>query len=111
MRVPDVELLWWEGCPSTDQALQELREALADAGLPGVEPRLRQITSDAEAERAGFTGSPTILIDGKDVAPAPGEPVGLTCRVFHRRDGNISPTPDPQDVGLALRAAIAREAA
>ena len=39
---------------------------------------------------------------------APGnEPTGLTCRVYRRRDGRISPTPDPADLRDALRAASA----
>ena len=52
--VPDLELLWWEGCPSTERALAELREALADAGLGDAEIRTREIDSDGDAEQAGF---------------------------------------------------------
>ena len=58
MSVPDLELLWWEGCPSTERALAELREALVDVGLGDAEIRTREIDSDAEAEQAGFRGSP-----------------------------------------------------
>jgi hypothetical protein len=105
---PDVELLWWEGCPSTERALIELHQALRDTGLESVEVRTREIQTDEEAEGAGFAGSPTILVDGADVAPAPGEPFGLACRVYHRRDGRISPTPDPDDVREALRRAMKR---
>jgi hypothetical protein len=109
MRTPDVELLWWEGCPSTDRALADLREALTELGLEHVELRVTEMRTDEEASTAGFVGSPTVLIDGEDVQP-PGadEPVGLTCRVYHRRDGRISPTPDPEDLRLALRHAAAR---
>ena len=47
-----------------------------------------------------------ILIDGADIAPSPeGEPVGLACRIYRRRDGRISPTPDPEDVRDGLRRA------
>jgi hypothetical protein len=103
VHVPRVELLWWEGCPSTERALEELREALSAVGLGGAEVRLREIVTDGEAEEADFKGSPTILIDGVDVAPLRGEdPPGLSCRVYHRRDGRISPTPDPQDIRDAL---------
>jgi hypothetical protein len=45
--------------------------------------------------RERFVGSPTIRVDGVDVQPPVGEPFGLTCRVYHRRDGRVSPTPDP----------------
>jgi hypothetical protein len=112
MHAPEVELLWWEGCPSTERALDELRDALRDLNLSDAEVRLREITTDAEAARAGFVGSPTILIDGRDVAPAPaGESAALSCRVYRRRDGRISPTPDPEDVKDLLRRAAAREEA
>ena len=107
VRQPEVQLLWWEGCPSTERALAELREALQDVGLAS-EVRLREITSDERAIEEGFTGSPTILIDGDDVAPDPSEPVGLSCRVYRRRDGRISPTPDPDDLREALRRAAER---
>jgi hypothetical protein len=105
MGVVDLELLWWEGCPSTERALTELREALADVGLGATEIRTREIDTDAEAEQAGFRGSPTILIDGEDFAGADGDDIGLGCRVYRRRDGRISPTPDPDDLREALRRA------
>ena len=66
---------------------------------------VREIETQAEARLERFVGSPTIRIDGVDVQPPGQEPVGLTCRVYHRRDGRISPTPDPADLRDALRAA------
>jgi predicted Zn-dependent protease len=106
---PQIEFLWWEGCPSTDRALGELREALADVGMDGTGVRTREIKTDQDAAAAGFRGSPTILIEGVDVAGAqPDEPTGLTCRVYRRRDGRISPTPDPDDLRESLRRAAAR---
>jgi hypothetical protein len=101
---PEIELLWWEGCPSTDRALAELRQALADVGLAQAEVRLREIRTDEEAAEAGFRGSPTILVDGSDIAGAdPTQETGLACRVYRSRDGRISPTPDPDDLREALR--------
>jgi hypothetical protein len=107
VRTPDVELLWWAGCPSTERALVQLRAALDESGLTGVEIHARELRTDGEAAEAEFVGSPTILIDGADVAPPSGDdPVGLSCRVYRRRDGRISPVPDPDD----LRAALSRAA-
>ena len=103
----NVELLWWEGCPSTERALSAVREALSELGLDAVEVHAREIETDDAARAAGFVGSPTILIDGEDLVPAAdGEPIGLSCRVYRRRDGRISPIPDPDD----LRDALARAA-
>ncbi len=107
MSAPLVELLFWDGCPSHPRALAELREELAVAGLDPQAVEVREVRSDADADRERFTGSPTIRIDGRDVVDPGGEPVLLTCRIYHRRDGRISPVPDPQDVRDALRDALA----
>jgi hypothetical protein len=101
-----VELLYWDGCPSHPQALAELRAAMADMALDPSTVVVREIHTPAEAQQERFIGSPTIRVGGVDVVPPPGEePSGLTCRVYHRRDGRVSPTPDPADVRDALRAA------
>jgi hypothetical protein len=108
-RAPKLELLWWEGCPSTERALTELREAVADLGLEAPDIEMREIRTDEEAAAAGFTGSPTILVDGIDVVvdhgPDEARVTGLTCRVHRRRDGRTSPTPEPEDLRAALAAA------
>jgi hypothetical protein len=106
-----VELLFWAGCPSHPQALRDRRAALADAGLHPEGVVVREVLTDVDAAEERFIGSPTIRIDGADVQPETGEPVGLTCRVYRRRDGRISPTPDPEDLRDALRRALAREEA
>jgi hypothetical protein len=99
-----VELLFWEGCPSYPRALADLRAAMADLGLDPSTVTLREIATDEQAVGERFVGSPTIRIDGTDIQPTGQEPFGLTCRVYHRRDGRVSPTPDPLDVREALLA-------
>lgn len=66
------------------------------------------MSTEAAAEHERFVGSPTIRIDGEDIQP-PGvdEPLGLSCRIYHLRDGRVSPTPDPEDVIGALERAVA----
>jgi len=107
MRAPKLELLWWEGCPSTERALIELRAAAAELGLGNPDIEMREIHTHEEAAATGFIGSPTILVDGVDVVVDHVEPetAGLNCRVYRRRDGRISPTPDPDDLRAALAAA------
>jgi hypothetical protein len=106
-----VELLFWDGCPSHPRALAELRAAMTDMGLDPSTVLVREVHTRDEARRERFVGSPTIRIDGVDVQPPPGEePFGLTCRVYYRRDGRVSPTPDPADVRDALAAAQAATA-
>jgi hypothetical protein len=107
IRPPAVELLWWEGCPSTPETLSNLRDAMSELGLDPATVDVREVKTDEDAEREGFPGSPTIRVEGRDVQP-PGddEPVGLSCRVYRLRDGRYSPTPDPEDVRDALRRAM-----
>lgn len=106
---PTVELLWWEGCPSTPTALADLRAAMAELGLDPQAVVVREVRTDAAAVRERFSGSPTIRIGGRDVVDPGDEPAALACRVYRRRDGRISAVPDPLDVRDALRAALTRE--
>ena len=99
---PTVELLWWSGCPSTEEAIALVRGEMAAAGLDPGALHVREIRSDDEAEDAGFPGSPTVRVDGRDVQDPDDQPRGLTCRVYRLRDGRISPLPDRADVRNAL---------
>jgi len=102
---PAVELLFWEGCPSHPEALEGLRRILREEGV-GTAVELVEVTSDEQARRERFPGSPTIRIDGEDIVPpGEGDPFSLTCRVYRTRDGRYSPLPDPEDVRAAVRRA------
>jgi hypothetical protein len=106
MTEPRVELLFWDGCPSHPQALADLRDAMSELGLDPETIVVREVDTDEGADEERFVGSPTIRIDGIDVQDPGDEPVALTCRVYHRRDGRISPVPDPADVRDALQTAM-----
>ena len=102
-----VELLWWDGCPTHPETLEDLRTVLREEGQDA-EVELVEVESDEQAARERFPGSPTIRIDGEDIQP-PGddEPLGLSCRIYRLRDGRISATPDPEDLIDALESAVA----
>jgi hypothetical protein len=106
-----VELLFWAGCPSHEKALQELRAVLAEEGLDPREVVVSEIETENDASAERFIGSPTVRVDGVEVQPVPNEPVALTCRVYTRRDGRISPTPDPEDIRDLVRLAHANASA
>jgi glutaredoxin len=100
-----VELLWWDGCPSYPEALDDLRRVLREEGVEAEIVHV-EIEDDEQARRERFPGSPTIRIDGEDIVPPDeGEPFSLTCRVYRTRDGRISAVPDPEDVRDAVRRA------
>jgi hypothetical protein len=97
-----VELLFWEGCPSHPKALAALRAEMEALELDPRAVDVREIKTDEQARKEGFVGSPTIRIDGIDVVDPGTQPPALACRIYRRRDGTISPTPDPADVRDAL---------
>ncbi|MEP6599568.1 MAG: hypothetical protein ABJB98_09010 [Actinomycetota bacterium] len=100
----DVELLVVSDCPHQDAALRLLRTGLTDVGLSDTAVRTTVITSQAEAERRGFTGSPTFLLDGVDPFAARGQPAGLSCRVYRGVDGTAG-VPALTEVRQALKRA------
>jgi hypothetical protein len=104
---PEVELLWWEGCPSWQRAAELVREVMREAGFDPQRLRLVQVATVDKAQSQRFVGSPTIRINGVDVQPpAEDEPAGLTCRIYHLRNGKVSPLPDVRDVRDTLAAAM-----
>jgi hypothetical protein len=97
-----IELLFWEGCPSYPEARALLDRVLAERGL-AVPVEMREVTSQEEAERLAFPGSPTIRIDGRDVDQK-GEAgrAMLACRIYRLADGRPSPVPSREQLEAAL---------
>jgi hypothetical protein len=99
-----IEFLFWEGCPSHERALAELRAELEFQEIAPDQLQVIEVVTEEDAERERFVGSPTIRLNGKDFFDPGDTPYGLDCRVYFRRDGRASPLPDPED----LRDAIAQ---
>ncbi len=101
-----IHFLYWAECPSHPEAWQRLQRALADLGVQAEIERI-EITTDEEAERWKFPGSPTILVEGRDIDPAgAGMPSRLTCRLYHLENGRPSPVPSETMIRRALEAAV-----
>jgi hypothetical protein len=105
-KMPAIAFFYWEDCPSHERALEILREVMAEEGItdPVV---VTEVKTEDEARRYRFYGSPTIHVNGHDIAPLPedmAEP-SLTCRAYRRADGRISPLPPRELIVAALHAA------
>ena len=89
----NVELLYFDGCPSYENLLPRLRALLEDAGA-GDALALRRVESESAAERERFLGSPTVRVNGRDVDPGAGErsDFGLKCRLY-RTGGGLEHVP------------------
>jgi hypothetical protein len=100
----DVELQVVPDCPNEAPAAQLLRQALDDVGLPTTRFTTVVVTSHEHAERMGFTGSPTIRIDGVDPFAEPGRSPGLACRVYRTATG-LTGTPGLKTLRQVLKQA------
>jgi hypothetical protein len=102
---PEVDVLYFDGCPNHVPALALLERV---AGELGLEPALRlvKVADHEAAQRLRFLGSPTIRVGGRDVDPHTEERTdfGLSCRVF-RTEAGIAGQPDER----WLRDALARD--
>jgi peroxiredoxin len=102
-----VELLWWEGCPTHEEAAEVLEQILDEIGKGDVHIARREVRTRAEARDLGFPGSPTFQVGGRDLFPTDAPPA-LTCRVYARADGRRAPLPDGTDLADRLRDVLAR---
>jgi hypothetical protein len=94
-----IQLLTFPGCPNAVAAREALRRALVARGLP---PRFEEVDVTApetpEAQRAW--GSPTILVDDRDVAGA--APSGQGCRIYEGAPADRHGVPPDELIGAAL---------
>ena len=76
-----IELLYFDGCPSWEKSLENLKAALAAEGLQaGI--RLVRVEDDDQAAQMKFLGSPSFRVDGVDLWPEERQRYNLNCRVF-----------------------------
>lgn len=106
-----IDFLYWEDCPSHDEALQRLRAVLAEEGI-AAEVQVTHVDTEELARALRFPGSPTIRVDGRDIQPETVAADGrLTCRLYLLDDGRPSPLPSAEMLRRAVRAAPAPAAA
>ena len=96
MASPKIQLLVFEGCPLADAARSALRIALDSLGLR--ESEEIDLLDPATPEELRRWGSPTILVNGEDLA---GNVKGnaLGCRVYDGETG----VPDPEMIAQQIR--------
>lgn len=103
-----VTFLYFEDCPSHDEALARLRQVIAEEGIEA-EIDVVRVETEEQAVEWSFVGSPTIRVEGQDIDPPPADmQPGLACRAYRRADGRITPLPPAELIRRALRAAAGR---
>lgn len=87
-----VRFLYTDECPSHEEALARLREALREEAVEA-DIEIARVETFAEAERERYPGSPTILINGCDICPVKASHYAPTCRAYMLENGRVSPLP------------------
>ncbi len=98
--MPTVELIYDSDCPNVPPARENLLRAFGQAGLP---PRWREWErADAAAPaHVHRWGSPTVLVDGKDVAGA-SDSDAACCRIYMDDQGRKQGAPPVALIVAAL---------
>lgn len=100
--MPTLELIYDADCPNIEDARRQIRAALAAAGLPAVWREWDRADNTAP-DYARTRGSPTVLVDGRDVAGAT-PAAASSCRIYVSGQGRNQGVPTVEMIVTALRA-------
>ena len=81
-----IKLLYFDGCPSWQPALENLKMAIAAEEIVA-EISLVKIESAKQAQQERFLGSPSFLVNGVDLWPVERSLYTLSCRVYQTPKG------------------------
>ncbi|MEU6220818.1 alkylmercury lyase family protein [Streptomyces sp. NPDC047022] len=101
-----LELLTVPDCPNGPVLKERLMLALA--GCTDVELTAHVVEGQAEAERRGMHGSPTLLIDGRDPFAPPGTAASLSCRTYGEGDRQACGAPSVEQLRQVLGITVTR---
>jgi len=82
----NIELLYFDDCPSWKNAIDILEESLKKLGI-FQDISLISVETQEEAEQNEFTGSPMIRVNGDDLFPTGQTNYALGCRVYQTPEG------------------------
>ena len=81
-----INLLYFDGCPSWQQALTNLRTAITEEKLDA-SVQLIKVTTGQEAVDHRFLGSPSFQVEGVDFWPTHQDRFSMSCRVYATPNG------------------------
>ena len=105
-----VELIYDADCPNVEAARVQLRQALGSTGHPPEWVEWNRSDPESPSYARQF-GSPTMLIDGRDVAGVPPADEANCCRVYQDGSGQFHGVPSVETIARALGNSTSRTAA
>lgn len=81
-----IELLYFDGCPSWENGLKNLKAVLVEEGI-SAPVKLVRVNDDEDAARLKFLGSPSFRVNGVELWPEGRETYSLSCRVYATPEG------------------------
>ncbi|MGZ4906515.1 MAG: DF family (seleno)protein [Halobacteriota archaeon] len=104
--IKKVDILYHGNCSHYPQAIERIKQVLTEEGIDA-EINEIQITSEEEAQKYDFSGSPTIRIDGEDLESEEERQQGHahaydSCRIYNYK-GQLYMIPHKEAIRLALR--------
>jgi hypothetical protein len=90
-------------CPNAP--VLEHRLAVVLRGRPEVTVTRQLITDPADAAQWGMHGSPTLLVNGKDLFAPPDASPAIACRMYPGEDGRLEGAPTLTALRLGLEEA------
>lgn len=100
--MPKVELIYDTDCPNVELARDQLRQALPKVGAAFQWQEWDRNDSASPAYAREY-GSPTILVDGCDVAGVRSSDGANCCRIYRDEAGNVQGIPSSETIVSALR--------
>ncbi|MEA3412823.1 MAG: hypothetical protein U9R74_14975 [Pseudomonadota bacterium] len=97
-----IELVYEKTCPNIEAARSQLLLAFAKAGI---QPRWQEweVSSPEAPSHVHGYGSPTILINGRDVGGDMADGDDYCCRIYSHRDDAEKGVPPVPDIVHALK--------
>ena len=82
----EIDLLYYDGCPSWQEGLENLKNALL---VEEMEPEIKMIKveNNHQALSLRFLGSPSFRLNGEDLWSEIRTSYNLSCRVYVNEDG------------------------
>lgn len=102
--MPKVDLIYDADCPNVVAARESLMRGFAAAG---VTPRWSEYLSAEAPAYARGLGSPTILVDERDVSAGSEPSPEACCRLYETGDGRLAGVPEVETVARAIERAAA----